>query len=324
MEKVIIFDTTLRDGEQAPGFSMNIHEKLRIARQLEKLNVDIIEPGFPVVSECEFQAVREISRMITKSQVAGLARALERDIDIAWEAVKDALNPRIKVLISTSDIHLQYQLFKTREEVLGMAIKAVEQAKGYTQNVEFSAVDATRSDLKYLAEVIAAVIEAGATTVNLSDTVGYAIPPEFGKLIRYLRENVKNIDRAVISVHCHNDLGLAVANSLAGVLEGARQVECTVNGIGERAGNASLEEMVMILRRKKELLSLDTDVISEMIYPTSRLLTMITGTPVQPHKPIVGANVLAHQAGKKGLLFKDYPQESAVGDRRRCWDPRCA
>lgn len=304
MEKVIIFDTTLRDGEQSPGYSMNIAEKLRVARQLEKLGVDIIEAGFPVASEGDFQAVREIARTIRKCQVAGLARAGDMDIDIAWEAIKEAENPRIHTFISTSDIHLKYQLRKTREEVLEMAIRAVKRAKGYTPNVEFSAMDATRSDREYLAAVIEAAIDAGATTVNIPDTVGYAIPSEFGMLIRYLKEKVKKSDRAVFSVHCHNDLGLAVANSLAAVLNGARQVECTINGIGERAGNASMEEIVMILRTRKDSLNLDTGVVSEMIYPSSRLLTMITGVAVQPNKAIVGANAFAHESGihQDGLL----------------------
>ena len=304
MEKVLIFDTTLRDGEQSPGYSMNITEKLRVARQLEKLGVDIIEAGFPVASEGDFQAVREIARTIRKCQVAGLARAGDMDIDIAWEAIKEAENPRIHTFISTSDIHLKYQLRKTREEVLEMAIRAVKRAKGYTPNVEFSAMDATRSDREYLATVIEAAIHAGATTVNIPDTVGYAIPSEFGKLIKYLKEKVKNSDRAVFSIHCHNDLGLAVANSLAAVLNGARQVECTINGIGERAGNASMEEIVMILRTRKDSLNLDTGVVSEMIYPSSRLLTMITGVAVQPNKAIVGANAFAHESGihQDGLL----------------------
>jgi 2-isopropylmalate synthase len=236
--------------------------------------------------------------------VAGLARAGDMDIDIAWEAIKEAENPRIHTFISTSDIHLKYQLRKTREEVLEMAIRAVKRAKGYTPNVEFSAMDATRSDREYLAAVIEAAIDAGATTVNIPDTVGYAIPSEFGMLIRYLKEKVKKSDRAVFSVHCHNDLGLAVANSLAAVLNGARQVECTINGIGERAGNASMEEIVMILRTRKDSLNLDTGVVSEMIYPSSRLLTMITGVAVQPNKAIVGANAFAHESGihQDGLL----------------------
>jgi len=304
MEKVIIFDTTLRDGEQSPGYSMNIAEKLRVAKQLEKLSVDVIEAGFPVASEGDFQAVREIAQTIKKCQIAALARASDMDIDIAWEAIKNAVNPRIHTFISTSDIHLNYQLHKTREEVLEMTIKAVKRSRGYTANVEFSAMDATRSDWDYLARVVEAAIDAGATTVNIPDTVGYAIPSEFGMLIKYLREKIRNIDRAVISVHCHNDLGLAVANSLSAVLNGARQVECTINGIGERAGNASLEEIVMILRTRKDLFNLDTNVASEMIYPASRLLTLITGIAVQPNKAIVGANAFAHESGihQDGLL----------------------
>lgn len=304
VERVIIFDTTLRDGEQSPGYSMNITEKLRLAKQLEKLGVDVIEAGFPVASEGDFKAVREIARTLKKCQVAALARASDTDIDIAWEAIKEAVQPRIHTFISTSDIHLKYQLRKTREEVLEMAVRAVERAKGYTSNVEFSAMDATRSDWDYLAKVIEAAIDAGATTVNIPDTVGYAIPTEFGQLIKYLRERVKNSGRAIFSVHCHNDLGLAVANSLAAVMNGVRQVECTLNGIGERAGNASLEEIVMILRTRRDTLKLDTGIVSEMIYPSSRLLTMITGISVQPNKAIVGANAFAHESGihQDGLL----------------------
>jgi 2-isopropylmalate synthase len=297
MEKVIIFDTTLRDGEQAPGYGMNIAEKLQVARQLEKLNVDVIEPGFPAASEGDFTAVKEVARTLMKCEIAGLARAIDRDIDRAWEAVKDAVKPRLKIVLSTSDIHLKYQLCKTREEVLEMAIGAVKRAKAHTPNVEFSAMDATRSDREYLAEVIEAAIDAGATTINIPDTVGYAVPSEYGMLIKYLKEKVKSIDRVVISVHCHNDLGLAVANSLSGVLQGARQVECTVNGIGERAGNASLEEIVMILRTRKNIFKLNTGVVSEMIFPTSRLITRITGIRVHPNKAIVGVHAFDHKSG---------------------------
>jgi len=294
MENVIIFDTTLRDGEQAPGNGMNVHEKLEIAEQLEALQVDVIEAGFPASSEGDFRAVREIARSMKRCEVAGLARAVASEIDVTWDAIKDAANPRLKTLISTSDIHLSYQLRKTREEVLEMAIRAVRRARRYTSNVEFSAMDATRSDREFLATVIEAVIDAGAATVNIPDTVGYAVPSEYGDLIRYLRERVRNSERAVFSVHCHNDLGLAVANSLTGLLNGARQVECTINGIGERAGNAALEEIVMALTFRKDLFNLDTRVIPEMLYPTSRLLASITGVTVHPNKPVVGAYVLSH------------------------------
>lgn len=304
MEKVVFFDTTLRDGEQSPGFSMNIPEKLRMAKQLEKLGVDIIEAGFPIASQGDFEAVKLIAESIKKSQVAGLARANNKDIERAWEAVQNAEHPRIHTFISTSDIHLTHQLRKSREEVLAMAISAVKKAKSYTENVEFSAMDATRSDRDYLCQVIEAAIDAGATTVNIPDTVGYTIPSEFGDMIKYIIKNVSNIDKAVISVHCHNDLGLATANSLSAVLNGARQVECTINGIGERAGNTSLEEVVMILYTRKDYAHLETNIISEEIYSTSRLLTSITGVGVQPNKAIVGANAFAHESGihTDGLL----------------------
>ncbi len=303
-DHVFIFDTTLRDGEQSPGNTMNTQEKLRVARQLELLGVDIIEAGFPIASEGDFESVRQIAKLIKNCQVAGLARANDQDIDRAWEAVKVAVHPRIHTFISTSDIHLKHQFKKTREEVLAIAIEATKRAKKYTDNVEFSAMDATRSDWDYLCAVVKAVIDAGATTVNIPDTVGYAVPHEFGELISYIRKNVSNIDKAVISVHCHNDLGLAVANSITAVHNGARQVECTINGIGERAGNASLEEIAMILKTRKTKFDADTGIISEKIFPTSRLITSITGVPVQPNKAIVGANAFAHESGihQDGLL----------------------
>jgi 2-isopropylmalate synthase len=304
VERVKIFDTTLRDGEQSPGFSMNINEKVRMAKQLEKLGVDIIEAGFPVASQGDFEAVRMISQSLTKSQVAGLARAHDRDIERAWEAIQHAHHPRIHTFISTSDIHLTHQLRKGREEVLQMAAAAVTKAKSFTDDVEFSAMDATRSDPDYLCQVLEAAIEAGATTVNIPDTVGYTIPVEFAELISYIKKNVPNIDRAVISVHCHNDLGLATANSLAAVLNGARQVECTINGIGERAGNTSLEEIAMILYTRKEYAQIETSIATEEIYGTSKLLTRITGVRVQPNKAIVGSNAFAHESGihTDGLL----------------------
>ncbi|HOW54699.1 MAG TPA: 2-isopropylmalate synthase [Syntrophorhabdaceae bacterium] len=303
-EQVFIFDTTLRDGEQSPGNTMNTQEKLRVARQLELLGVDIIEAGFPIASEGDFEAVRQIAMSVKNCQIAGLARANNEDIDRAWEAIKVAKMPRIHTFISTSDIHLKHQFKKTRDEVLKIAVASVKRAKKYTGNVEFSAMDATRSDWNYLCKMVAETINAGATTVNIPDTVGYAVPHEFGDLIRYIKENVPNIDKAVISVHCHNDLGLAVANSIAAIHNGARQVECTVNGIGERAGNASLEEIAMILRTRKANFTADTRIVSEKIYPTSRLITAITGVPVQPNKAIVGANAFAHESGihQDGLL----------------------
>jgi 2-isopropylmalate synthase len=303
-DHVKIFDTTLRDGEQSPGNTMNIQEKLRVARQLEILGVDIIEAGFPIASPGDFDAVRQIARLIQDSEVAGLARASAQDIDRAWEAVREAASPRIHTFISTSDIHLQYQLRKSRDEVLEIAVEAVRRAKRYTPNVEFSAMDATRSSRDYLCRVFTEVIAAGAVTINVPDTVGYTVPREFAALISHITDNVPNIDQASISVHCHNDLGLAVANSLAAVECGARQVECTLNGIGERAGNASLEEIVMILRTRRDLYAVDTRIHTEKIYPSSRLITSITGVPVQPNKAIVGANAFAHESGihQDGLL----------------------
>ncbi len=304
MEKVIIFDTTLRDGEQSPGFSMNIPEKLRMAKQLEKLGVDVIEAGFPVASQGDFDAVKLIADSIKDSQVAALARAHQKDIDSAWGSIKNAAFPRIHTFISTSDIHLTHQLRKSRDEVVEMAVAAVKRAKSYTENVEFSAMDATRSDREYLCQVVEAAIDAGAITVNIPDTVGYAIPTEFGELISYIKQKVTNIEKAVISVHCHNDLGLATANSLSALLHGARQVECTINGIGERAGNTSLEEVVMILYTRKDYAQLETTIDTEEIYNTSKLLTRITGVGVQPNKAIVGANAFAHESGihTDGLL----------------------
>jgi 2-isopropylmalate synthase len=283
---------------------MNTPEKLRVARQLEALGVDIIEAGFPIASEGDFDAVRQIAETIKDSEVAGLARANNEDIDRAWEAIKVAKMPRIHTFISTSDIHLKHQFRKNKDEILDLAVNAVKRAKKYTDNVEFSAMDATRSDWDYLCKVFTAVIDAGAITLNVPDTVGYAVPDEFGKLIRYIKKNVPNISKAIISVHCHNDLGLAVANSIAAIQNGARQVECTINGIGERAGNASLEEIAMILRTRKDLFNADTRIKTEKIYPTSRLITSITGVPVQPNKAIVGANAFAHESGihQDGLL----------------------
>jgi 2-isopropylmalate synthase len=303
-QRVLIFDTTLRDGEQSPGASMNQEEKLRVAWQLERLGVDIIEAGFPVASDGDFLSVQQIAREIRRPQIAGLARYHIGDIDRAWEAIKEAAHPRIHTFISTSDIHLKYQLKKTRDQVLKDARTAVAHACSFTPNVEFSPMDATRTDRDYLCDIVEAVIAEGATTVNIPDTVGYIMPQEFGSLIAYLFEKVKNIRKAVISVHCHNDLGLAVANSLAAVKNGARQVECTINGIGERAGNAALEEVAMALKTRKDFFGFSTGLKTEYIYQSSRLLTHITGIPVQPNKAIVGANAFAHESGihQDGLI----------------------
>ncbi len=296
-DRVVIFDTTLRDGEQSPGASMNIEEKLMLARQLERLNVDIIEAGFPISSEGDFESVQRISKEIKTVTIAGLARASKMDIDRCWEAVRHAAKPRIHTFIATSDIHLKYKLKKTREEVLEDARQAVLYAKSLCSDVEFSAEDSTRSDLDYLCRVLEVVIDAGATVVNIPDTVGYIIPTEFAHRIQYIRSHVPNIEKAIISVHCHNDLGLAVANSLVAIQNGARQVECTVNGIGERAGNASLEEIVMTLRTRKDLFGIESGVNTEEIFPSSSLLTNLTGMMVQPNKAIVGKNAFAHEAG---------------------------
>ncbi len=305
-EKVYIFDTTLRDGEQSPGASMNIEEKLQVAKQLAKLGVDVIEAGFPIASEGDFEAVKEIAMEVSGPQIAALARTNEEDIVRAWEAIKYSKNPRIHTFIATSDIHLEYKLRISREEALEKAVKAVELARSFTENVEFSAEDATRSDWDFLVKIFTEAIRAGATVINVPDTVGYTVPEEYYNLIKYLKENVPNIDKAMISVHCHNDLGLAVANSLYAIKAGARQVEATINGIGERAGNASMEEIVMILKVRKDLFPYYTDIVTEQIYPTSRLLQQITGIKVQPNKAIVGDNAFAHESGihQDGVLKK--------------------
>jgi 2-isopropylmalate synthase len=303
-EVVKIFDTTLRDGEQSPGATMNVAEKVRIAQQLEKLNVDVIEAGFPISSEGDFEAVKAISRTIRRSEVAALARANPQDIDRAWEAVKGAKFPQLHTFISTSDIHLKHQLKKSKEEVIRIAVRSVERAKRYTPNVEFSAMDATRSNIDFLSAVLEAAIRAGATTINIPDTVGYAIPSEFGELIRTLRQKVRGIEKVTLSVHCHNDLGLAVANSLSAIQNGVRQVECTINGIGERAGNTSLEEVVMAIRTRKDLFKYGTRINPKYLFATSRLVSKITGMVVQPNKAIVGANAFAHESGihQDGIL----------------------
>ncbi len=297
MDRVIVFDTTLRDGEQAAGGTLNVREKLEIARQLERLNVDVIEAGFPISSPGDFEAVKLIAAEVRNPIICGLARAAPQDIDRAWEAVKEAEHPRIHVFLSASDVHRVYQLKKSREEILETSRAMVARAKKYTDDVEFSPMDASRTEPEYLYQIVEAVIDAGATTVNIPDTVGYAIPDEFGNLIEGIFSNVSNISRAVVSVHCHNDLGLAVANSLESIKRGARQVECTINGIGERAGNASLEEIVMAIETRKDFFDLSTGINTPQIYRTSRLVSELTGFPVQPNKAIVGANAFRHESG---------------------------
>ncbi len=306
VKTIKIFDTTLRDGEQSPGASMNIDEKLRIAAQLEKLNVDVIEAGFPIASEGDFEAVRRVAKATRHSQIAGLSRASNLDIDCAWKALKPAGDrARIHTFIATSDIHLKYKLKMSEQQVIDTAVAAVQRAAGYTPNVEFSAEDAVRTRLPFLAQVVEEVIAAGAKVVNIPDTVGYTIPSEYFDIIKYLKDHVPNVDQAILSVHCHNDLGLAVANSLAAVQAGAEQVECTINGIGERAGNCSLEEIVMALRTRHDIMPFRTEVVTEYIYSTSKLLSTITGIVVQPNKAIVGANAFAHEAGihQHGMLM---------------------
>ncbi|MBW2092731.1 MAG: 2-isopropylmalate synthase, partial [Deltaproteobacteria bacterium] len=296
-DQVFIFDTTLRDGEQSPGASMNVSQKLRVARALARLQVDVIEAGFPMTSQGDFEAVSLIAKEIRNCQIAALTRPIEKDIEVSWEAIAKAENPRLHVFLSSSDIHLEHQLKMTREEVLEMAVTGVRQACKHTSNVEFSPMDASRTDWNYLVQILEATIAAGATTVNIPDTVGYAVPSEFGALIKHLFDNVPNIDKAVVSVHCHNDLGLATANSLAAVMNGARQIEVAVNGIGERAGNTALEEVAMLLRTRSELLGLDTRINTKEIYNASRLVSTITGLTVQSNKAIVGANAFAHESG---------------------------
>jgi 2-isopropylmalate synthase len=296
-ERVIIFDTTLRDGEQSPGASMNAAEKLRLATQLEKLGVDILEAGFPAASEGDFDAVSKIAGRLKKTEVAALARTSKNDIDRAWGAIQHAAKPRIHTFLATSDIHMQYKLNMTRDQVLKTASESVKYAKSFTDNIEFSAEDASRSDRDFLCKVFETAIGAGATTINIPDTVGYAIPMEFADLVKYVIDHTPNIRKAVVSVHCHNDLGLATANTLAAINNGARQAEVTINGIGERAGNTSLEEVVMSLHTRPNYLPFSSNIRTEQIYPTSRLVSMITGIIIQPNKAIVGANAFAHEAG---------------------------
>ncbi len=297
-DRVYIFDTTLRDGEQSPGASMNREEKLQVARALARLKVDIIEAGFPIASPGDFDAVKAIAEELDGPIVAGLARSLEKDIKAAGNAVKNAKRPRIHVFLATSAIHREFKLKKAKDEIVRQAVHSVQMAREFCQDIEFSPEDASRTEPEFLCEVVEAVINAGATTVNIPDTVGYAVPEQYGALIHTLKTKVPNIERAVISVHCHNDLGLAVSNSLAGVRNGARQVECTVNGIGERAGNAALEEVVMALRTRQDFYSgFHTEIDAKKIVPTSRLVSMLTGIHVQRNKAIVGENAFAHESG---------------------------
>jgi 2-isopropylmalate synthase len=295
--RIIVFDTTLRDGEQSPGASMNKAEKLRIATQLEALGVDVIEAGFPAASQGDFEAVKAIADTLKKAQVTALCRTSEPDILRGWEAIKNAANPRIHTFIATSELHMTYKLKMEPADVLAKAVAAVKLAKSFTDNVEFSAEDGSRSDPDFLCTMFEAVIDAGATTVNLPDTVGYAIPEEFGELVKYVMANTANMDQAVLSVHCHNDLGLATANTLAAIQNGARQMEVTINGIGERAGNTSMEEVVMSLNTRPNFFPNTTGIDTTRIYPTSRLVSMITGILVQPNRAIVGANAFAHESG---------------------------
>ena len=303
-DKLIIFDTTLRDGEQSPGASMTKDEKVRIAKILEKMRVDVIEAGFAIASQGDFEAVQAVAKAVKDSTVCSLARALDKDIDRAGEAIKNANSARIHTFIATSDIHMQMKLRMTPDEVVSQAVRSVKRATKFTNNIEFSPEDAGRSDIDFLCRIIEATIDAGATTINIPDTVGYNIPHQFGETIRELIERVPNSDKAIFSAHCHNDLGLAVSNSLSAVLNGARQIECTINGLGERAGNTSLEEVVMAVRTRQDVFGCDTNIDSKNILAASRLVSSITGFVVQPNKAIVGANAFAHEAGihQDGIL----------------------
>ena len=303
-EKIFIFDTTLRDGEQSPGASMNLEEKVQIAEVLEDMKVDIIEAGFPIASNGDFDAVVEVSKNIKNSTIAGLARANLTDIDRAWEAIKYAKSPRIHTFIATSPLHMKYKLKKTEQEVLDSIKRTVNYARNLCSNVEWSCEDGGRSNLDFLYKCIELAINCGASTINIPDTVGYTLPEEFGKIFKEVKNNVINIDKAILSTHTHNDLGLATANNIAAIKEGARQVECTINGMGERAGNSALEEIVMTLKVKKDLMPFHTDIKTESIIKASRLVSSITGFAVQPNKAIVGANAFAHEAGihQDGML----------------------
>src|SRR3954463_1257192 len=302
--RITIFDTTLRDGEQSPGCSMNVQEKVRLARQLDRLGVDVIEAGFPIASDGDFAAVQAVAAAVPRPVIAALARAARHDIERAALSLRSAVRPRIHVFLATSDIHLQHKLRISRQQCLEQASESVRLARTFCDDVEFSPEDATRTEPEFLFQVLEAVIQAGATTLNIPDTVGYTVPLEFGDLIRNIRERVRGVEGVTISTHCHNDLGLAVANSLVGVANGARQVECTINGIGERAGNASLEEIVMALRVRADRYPFQTSIVTEELYPTSQMLEEITEIPVQPNKAIIGRNAFAHEAGihQDGML----------------------
>ncbi|ASE61101.1 2-isopropylmalate synthase [Chryseobacterium indologenes] len=295
-EKIEIFDTTLRDGEQVPGCKLNKEQKLIIAERLDELGIDIIEAGFPISSPGDFESVSEISKLVKNARVCGLTRANKKDIDVAAESLQFAKRPRIHTGIGTSDSHIRYKFNSTREDIIERAAEAVKYAKRYVEDVEFYAEDAGRTDNEYLAQVCEAVIKAGATVLNIPDTTGYCLPEEYGQKIKYLKENVKGIEKAVLSCHCHNDLGLATANSIAGAINGARQIECTINGLGERAGNTALEEVVMILKQHKDL-NLHTNVNSRMLNEMSQMVSDLMGMSVQPNKAIVGANAFAHSSG---------------------------
>ena len=304
MRQIKIFDTTLRDGEQSAGINLNVDEKLQIARQLARLKVDVIEAGFAIVSPGDFAGVQAIAREIKDVTVCSLARAVKGDINRAWEALKEAKNPLIHTFIATSDIHMQYKLNKDPDQVVAMAVAAVKHAKSLCPNVEFSAEDATRSDRDFLCRIFGEVIKAGATVINVPDTVGYIIPSEFAELIRYLKENTPGIEKVSLSVHCHNDLGMATANSLAAIECGADQIECTINGLGERAGNTALEEVVMAIKTRTENFKAQTRIVTEQIHRSSVLVSTLTGKPVQHNKAIVGSNAFAHEAGihQDGML----------------------
>src|SRR5437588_9866923 len=303
-ERLVIFDTTLRDGEQSPGASMNLAEKLEIAQALKDLGVDIIEAGFPIASPGDFEAVQAIARQVEGPVICGLARCNPDDIDRAWEALREAPRPRIHVFLATSAIHREFKLRMAKEAIVRRAVESVQRAKSYCDDIEFSPEDAARTELDFLTEVVEKAIEAGATTVNIPDTVGYAMPIQYAAAIRHLKQNVRGIDQAIISVHCHNDLGLAVANSLSALQEGARQVECTINGLGERAGNCALEEIVMAVKTRADYFGLTTSINTRRIWPTSRLVAHVTGIAVQRNKAIVGQNAFAHEAGihQDGML----------------------
>jgi 2-isopropylmalate synthase len=330
-DRIYIFDTTLRDGEQSPGASLNVEEKLEVARQLERLNVDVIEAGFPISSPGDFEAVKRISALVQNATVCALTRAVRKDIDVAWEAVRGAKRPRIHTGLGVSENHLQYKLRKSRDEALEMGVEAVKYARSLgCEDIEYFTEDAGRADPEYLYRVIEAVIHAGATVINVPDTTGYTTPDEYGALIAGIFAYVSNIDKAIVSAHCHNDLGMATANSLAAVRAGARQVECTINGIGERAGNTSLEEVVMALRTRKDVFGADTHIVSTEIYKASRLVSNLTGILVQPNKAIVGANAFAHSSGihQDGVLKERTtyeiidPKDVGISDSKIILSPR--